>query len=117
LRPGDTDSDWFVGYSPEQLAWCRGHGEELACQVEMLEERARTRRAYEERVRGPGKFEGEPAYVPYYWDAYLRGSCKDDDGKVITFAVTDDDRALFPELQGVQQVRLYETDSGFVCRA
>ena len=117
LRPGDTNPDWFAAYSAGQRAWCREHGEELSCQLERLVERVRTRRAYEERVRGPGKFEGEPAYVPYYWDAYLQGCYADDDGEVITFDVTDEDRDLFPELQGVRRVRLYETGSGFVRQA
>lgn len=29
MKPGDTDADYFTGYTPAQLAWARAHGEEL----------------------------------------------------------------------------------------
>jgi len=29
MRPGDTDADYFEGYTPEQLAWVTEHGEAL----------------------------------------------------------------------------------------
>lgn len=29
MKPGDTDRDYFVGYTPEQLEWASEHGEEL----------------------------------------------------------------------------------------
>ena len=29
LKPGDTDDDHFAGYTPEQLAWVKEHGEAL----------------------------------------------------------------------------------------
>ncbi|GAA1122420.1 hypothetical protein [Nocardiopsis composta] len=29
LRPGDTDPEWFSGYTPEQVAWCDTHAESL----------------------------------------------------------------------------------------
>jgi hypothetical protein len=41
LRPGDTDREYFEGYSPRQLAWCRERGEELGMYAMELEERAR----------------------------------------------------------------------------
>lgn len=69
-----------------------------------------------EAVRGPGKFEGQEPYVPYLWDAYLNGMADRDDGKVLTFRITDEDRALFPELKGKNRIRLMETDYGFVVR-
>jgi hypothetical protein len=65
-------------------------------------------------IRSPGKFEGEPRYVPYFWDAYLNGMADDDDGVTLTFDVNDDDRKLFPELEGVKHVYLEESDQGFV---
>lgn len=34
LRPGDTDQDYFAGYSSEQLDWAIAHGEELAMLAE-----------------------------------------------------------------------------------
>lgn len=33
LRPGDTDPDYFDGYTAEQLAYCSAHAEALACYV------------------------------------------------------------------------------------
>ena len=33
LRPGDTDSDYFEGYSKEQFAFCTHHAEALSLEV------------------------------------------------------------------------------------
>lgn len=33
LRPGDTDSEHFEGYTPGQLAYCENHAETLSCEV------------------------------------------------------------------------------------
>lgn len=66
-------------------------------------------------IRSPGKFEGEPIYVPYFWDMYLIGFSDEDDGDVITFHVCSDDVTEFPELAGRDSVRLYQRDDGFVC--
>lgn len=33
LRPGDTDSDYFKGYTPAQLDFCAQHAEALACEA------------------------------------------------------------------------------------
>jgi hypothetical protein len=33
LRPGDTDREYFAGYTPEQLEFCSAHAEALACEV------------------------------------------------------------------------------------
>lgn len=30
LRPGDTDPEYFEGYTPRQLEWAETHGEELS---------------------------------------------------------------------------------------
>ena len=64
-------------------------------------------------IRSPGKFEGEQAYVPYFWAVYLDGGA-DDDGQVITIPVEPDDRRLFPALRHRRYVRLGEDDCGFV---
>jgi hypothetical protein len=72
------------------------------------------RSEYAAMVKRPGKFEGEQAYVPYFWDCYLDGGADGDDGKVLTFDVTDADRLLFPELSRRKRVRLVERDDGFV---
>ena len=37
LRPGDTDQEYFEGYSTRQMEWCRAHGEALSWHVEELE--------------------------------------------------------------------------------
>jgi hypothetical protein len=74
-----------------------------------------TREECEIAVQGPGKFEGEAAYVPYYWDAYLNGMADRDDGKILGFDVTAEDRQLFPELKGRRTVRLYQREDGFIC--
>lgn len=67
------------------------------------------------RIRNPGKFEGEPLFVPHFWDVFMDG-CHDDeaeDGAVIFF-VTDEDRAEFPELGTQAKVTLFQRDDGFV---
>ena len=33
LRPGDTDAEYFSGYTAEQLAWCQAHAYDLAIAV------------------------------------------------------------------------------------
>jgi hypothetical protein len=67
------------------------------------------------RIRRPGKFEGERLYVPYFWDAYLSGFADRDDGRVLGFDITADDRALFPELgKRRRTVKLFQRDDGFV---
>lgn len=66
-------------------------------------------------IRSPGKFEGEPVYAPYFWDAYLNGMADDDDGSELLFYVSDEDRKLFPDLHDVSHVYLRETSDGFVC--
>lgn len=67
------------------------------------------------RIVDPGKFEGEMIYVPYYWALGLEGMADHDDGRVFRFGITQEDRALFPELPKRRRVlRLFESDSGFV---
>lgn len=65
-------------------------------------------------IRSPGKFEGEPVYAPYFWDAFLSGMVDEDDGEYLYFDVNDDDRRIFPELKDVNRVSLREDDQGFV---
>lgn len=33
LKPGDTDSEYFAKYTPEQLAFCSAHAETLSLEV------------------------------------------------------------------------------------
>lgn len=65
-------------------------------------------------IQSPGKFELEMLYTPYFWDMFLDGMADDDDGKVMRFDVTDQDREQFPELANVRSVFLWENDQGFV---
>ena len=69
---------------------------------------------YQKMVKSPGKFAGEARYVPYYWDMYLAGFADDDDGRVLSFPVTQEDKGIFPELKRRKAVKLYESDDGFV---
>jgi hypothetical protein len=39
LKPGDTDPEYFEGYTLEQLAFARAEGENLSLYVEDLERR------------------------------------------------------------------------------
>ena len=61
-------------------------------------------------IRSPGKFEGEMRYVPYFWDQFLMGCCDRDDGKVIGFDLTPEDKERFPELKNRRTVKLYQRD-------
>lgn len=74
-----------------------------------------TREECEQLVKGPGKFEGEAVYVPYFWDAFLNGFADRDNGTVLGFDVTAEDKAIFPELKHRKTVKLIERDDGFVC--
>jgi len=68
----------------------------------------------EEIVRGPGKFEGEARYVPYLYNASLEFGDVPGARGVISVEVTQEDKALFPELRRRKRVRLYERDDGLV---
>jgi len=65
-------------------------------------------------ITSPGKFEGQCRYVPYFWDVFLDGFADADDGKVLSFYVTAEDKKMFPELRRRKAVKLVETDQGFV---
>lgn len=77
-------------------------------------ERRAKRQEYMADVKRPGKFEGEAPYVPYFWEVGMDGMADDDDGEILKFVVTEEDRQMFPELRGRKRVRLRETDQGFV---
>ncbi len=73
-------------------------------------------------IRSPGKFEGEPLWVPVFWERALEdGSDEDleDDGDaefqpVSVFVIENADLLEFPELEGIREVRVWEDDQGFV---
>jgi len=78
------------------------------------------------RVSNPGKFEGEPRWVPAMWAHVLDGCSEsldyvEGDPSYERIDLTADDLARFPELaemtdlgNGVRAVVLWEDDSGFV---
>lgn len=68
----------------------------------------------ESDVKRPGKMEGNASYVPYFWDHYLDGGADDDERGVLRFDVTNEDRLIFPDLNGVDSVYLYEDEQGSV---
>ena len=66
-----------------------------------------------------GKFEGCAGYAAYFWDMVLEGGGDDwydagNRGHVEMFQVTEHDVELFPELEGVTRVDIWEDDVGFV---
>lgn len=64
-------------------------------------------------IQSPGKFEGEMLYVPYFWEMFLNGFA-DDLEWCLHFGVSEDDIAIFPELENQSYVSLICDDSGFV---
>ena len=82
--------------------------------------RAEILRQYDVNERGaitsPGMFEGEMVYLPHFWQAYMDGCADRDDGRILGFNITPDDRAEFPEIpKRKRTIRLYQRDDGFVC--
>jgi len=65
-------------------------------------------------IRSPGRFEGEPTYAPYFYDATLNGEGDTDESEVTTFEINETDRKLFPELKDVKTIYLWQSDQGFV---
>jgi len=67
------------------------------------------------RITSPGKFESQPVYAPYYYDIYLNGFADGDDGEVLLFGVTPDDRTIFPEIpRNKRVIHMVIDDAGFV---
>ena len=66
-------------------------------------------------ITNPGMFKGEGLYVPHFWEVYLDGFADRDDGKVLGFDVTAEDKAEFPELEGRRTLKLVQRDDGLVC--
>lgn len=59
------------------------------------------------RIQDDGPFQGQMLYVPYFWEAYLRGDAHDVsyDG-VVLFGIHAEDLREFPELLNRSVVRL-----------
>lgn len=69
-------------------------------------------------IVAPGKFEGEPIYVPYFWDLVLDGNSNDtidDDGNLYSeILISREDRERFPEIPEGSKIVLWEDSNGFV---
>ncbi len=74
----------------------------------------------EQAVDGPGKFENEERYVPYFYKEINGGSGECLASREVTVdcvykvSVIEDDREFFPELDGIDEVFLHESNMGFV---
>lgn len=66
------------------------------------------------RIESPGQFEGEMLYVPHFWDVFLNGFADRDNGRVLGFDITAEDKAEYPELLHRRTVKLVQRDDGFV---
>lgn len=66
------------------------------------------------RIVDPGKFEGEPAWAPYFWDLGLDGGASEDCGPCQFFILTQGDRERFPDLADTYGIGLEESEQGFV---
>ena len=66
----------------------------------------------------PGKFEGEPDYVEYFYAVWGDGMESDgvyDHGRpVAVFYISDEDIEHWPDLAGEDNLILWEDDNGFV---
>lgn len=74
-------------------------------------------------ITSPGKFESEMIYVPYFYDLLMHGASDEtiysSDGTIFKdiFNITSEDIQIFPELKGVQQIEISESEEGFIyCR-
>ena len=71
--------------------------------------------AHDHDPRRPGKFEGESAYVPYYWDLDANDEWFDtSDYCIRVYVITAADHDKFLELIVGQILVLWEDDNGFV---
>ena len=65
-------------------------------------------------VVSKGKFEGEPVWAPYFWQLALDGAAdwESEDLDKYQFAVTQDHKAIWPELSRAKTVFIAEMDDG-----
>lgn len=77
-------------------------------------------------IKSPGKFEEEPIYAPYFWELSQDGGGEDfaevdEEGNEFlqtSFIVEPGDVDEFPELEGIEEVLIWDDDQGFVyCEA
>lgn len=66
------------------------------------------------RIVSPGKFAGEPVWVPYFWELLLDGEGEEQEDGWIDFGIEPEDIEEFPELAGAEKIGIYEREDGFV---
>jgi len=66
------------------------------------------------RITNPGRFEGEPYFVPFFWGLTLEGLHDEQLGSLFKVVIRREDKMLFPELKEEFDLFLWEDDSGFV---
>ena len=64
-------------------------------------------------IQDPGRFEGEPIYVPYFVDFYMNGDPGDYDGEVNVYDIEPEDIRQFPELEPFKSISIWVSDQGF----
>lgn len=62
----------------------------------------------------PRKFEGEPKYVPEFWDRARNGEADSNEDGVFSFTITEEDVGKYPELVVGQRLLMSESPDGFV---
>lgn len=62
----------------------------------------------------PNKFEGEPDFVPYFWQRAQEGLADEVDGPVFKFRITREDAEKYPELKPGMLLMLAESAQGEV---
>jgi len=68
-------------------------------------------------ITSPGKFEGEPVWLPGLWDLAMQGFADGEDNETFTFHFSDLNDPMvkaYPMLGG-RFVYVWETEQGFVC--
>lgn len=61
------------------------------------------------------QYSGVPAYVVYYWTAFIESGARERDGvNSATYTVTSKDRRIFPELEFMNTLVVWQDDEGQV---
>lgn len=60
------------------------------------------------------KFQGEPEYVPDFWERAQKGLAEEVDGTVFRFTITPEDAEKYPELKIGMRLLIAESTDGFV---
>ena len=66
-------------------------------------------------IMSKGKFDGEPVWAPYFWDLALHGEADiETENGDSQFAITKEQRLMWPELGRAKTILLAELDTGDV---